>query len=96
MSSRPEDEESVEEIEEGEIVSVDEDGEEVQGEDLDFGDDEDLDFGDDDINVVSLMSSLLATPDGDTVCSALVNLCYQLETQNKILIKMLSKMQPAK
>jgi|TARA_B000000477_G_scaffold123323_1_gene128643 hypothetical protein len=96
MSSRPEDEESVEEIEEGEIVSVDEDGEEVQGEDLDFGDDEDLDFGDDDINVVSLMSSLLATPDGDTVCSALVNLCYQLETQNKILIKMLSKMQPSK
>jgi hypothetical protein len=96
MSSRPEDEESVEEIEEGEIVSVDEDGEEVQGEDLDFGDDEDLDFGDDDMNVMSLMSSLLATPDGDTVCSALVNLCYQLETQNKILIKMLSKMQPSK
>ena len=48
------------------------------------------------MDIVGLMSSLLATPDGDTVCSALVNLCYQMETQNKILIKMLSKMQPPK
>jgi hypothetical protein len=38
------------------------------------------------------MSSLLATPDGDTVCSALVNISNQLETQNRILIKMLAKM----
>jgi hypothetical protein len=48
------------------------------------------------MDLAGLMSSLLATPDGDTVCSALVNLCYQLETQNKILIKMLSKMQSQK
>ena len=88
MSSRPEDEESVEE---GEIVE----------EELEFDDNEDEDedyFQEEDegMDLAGLMSSLLATPDGDTVCSALVNLCYQLETQNKILIKMLAKMQPQK
>jgi hypothetical protein len=94
MSSRPEDEESVEEVEEGEIVS-----EEEEEEELEFDEDEDGDFfeeEDEGMDLAGLMSSLLATPDGDTVCSALVNLCYQLETQNKILIKMLAKMQPPK
>ena len=93
MSSRPEDEESVDEVEDGEIVSEEEEEEVEFDEDEDFfqeeGDEEGMD-------VAGLMTSLLATPDGDTVCSALVNLCYQLETQNKILIKMLAKMQPPK
>ena len=92
MSARPEDEEPVEEddeveVEDGEIVS--------EEEDLEFDEEEDF-FQEEDMDLAGLMSSLLATPDGDTVCSALVNLCYQLETQNKILIKMLAKMQPPK
>ena len=90
MSSRPEDEESVDEVEEGEIVS-----EEEEEEDLEFDEDEDF-FQEEEMDLAGLMTSLLATPDGDTVCSAMVNLCYQLETQNKILIKMLAKMQPPK
>jgi hypothetical protein len=93
MSSRPEEEEPIEEIEEGEIVSE-------EDEEIELTDEEDYDINDDDedenMDLVGLMTSLLATPDGDTICSALVNLCYQLETQNKILIKMLSKMQPPK
>jgi hypothetical protein len=93
MSSRPEEEEPIEEVEEGEIVSEEE-------EDIELTDEEDYDINDDDeedsMDLAGLMTSLLATPDGDTICSALVNLCYQLETQNKILIKMLSKMQPPK
>ena len=40
-----------------------------------------------------LLSSVLATEDGDTVCSALVNISRQMEVQNKILIKMLAQMQ---
>ena len=40
-----------------------------------------------------LLSSVLATEEGDTVCSALVNISWQMEVQNKILIKMLSQMQ---
>ena len=40
-----------------------------------------------------LLSSVLATEEGDTVCSALVNISRQMEVQNKILIKMLSHMQ---
>lgn len=91
MSSRPEDEESVDEVEDGEIVS--------EEEEVEFDEDEDFYQEEDDeesMDLAGLMTSLLATPDGDTVCSALVNLCYQLETQNKILIKMLAKMQPPK
>jgi hypothetical protein len=40
-----------------------------------------------------LLSSVLATEEGDTVCSALVNISRHMEVQNKILIKMLSQMQ---
>jgi hypothetical protein len=94
MSSRPEEEEPIDEIEEGEIVSE-------EDEEIDLTDEDDYEINDDDedednMDIAGLMTSLLATPDGDTVCSALVNICYQLETQNKILIKMLSKIQPPK
>jgi hypothetical protein len=94
MSSRPEQEEPIEEPEEGEIMSEEED------EDVLLTDDEyeinDDDDDEDNMDLAGLMTSLLATPDGDTVCSALVNLCFQLETQNKILIKMLARMHPPK
>jgi hypothetical protein len=94
MSSRPEEEEEVDEIEEGEIVSDQEEEEDIEfseGEEDFYPEDEDGE-----LDLVGMMTSLLATPDGDTVCSALVNLCNQLETQNKILIKMLTRMQPPK
>ena len=98
MSSRPEQEEPIEETEEGEIMS--EEGEfEDDDEEIILSDDE-YEINDDDdednMDIAGLMTSLLATPDGDTVCSAIVNLCFQLETQNKILIKMLSRMHPQK
>ena len=98
MSSRPEQEEPIEETEEGEIMSEEEEFEE-EDEEITLSDDE-YEINDDDdednMDIAGLMTSLLATPDGDTVCSALVNLCFQLETQNKILIKMLSRMHPPK
>jgi hypothetical protein len=51
-------------------------------------DDEDLDDFDVGVDLVDI----LTTPEGDTVCSALVALVQQIQTQNKILIKMLGKM----
>ena len=88
MSSHPE-EEIESEIEEGEIVSDDEIS-------LDISEDDHEEIlGDDGIDVAELLSSLMATPEGDTVCTALVNIAFQLQTQNKILVKMLSKMQNA-
>jgi len=33
------------------------------------------------------------TEDGDTICSALVNMGRQLEIQNKILVKLLTTLQ---
>jgi hypothetical protein len=99
MSSRPEQEEPIEEIEEGEIMSEEEEEFEDEDEGIVLSDDE-YEINDDDdednMDIAGLMTSLLATPDGDTVCSAIVNLCFQLETQNKILIKMLSRMHPQK
>ena len=47
------------------------------------------------VDIAELMTSLMATEDGDTVCSALVNIGNQLQIQNKILIKMLSRMNSA-
>ena len=64
-----------------------EEGEIVSGDELE-------DF-DEPVDITELMTSLLATEDGDTVCSALVNIANQLQTQNKILIKMLSKINSA-
>jgi hypothetical protein len=87
MSTQPE------EIEEGEIVSDEELSMSEEEQDLDFGDeDEDEDEG---VDIAGLMTSLMATPDGDTVCSALVTIGQQLQTQNKILIKILSELKTA-
>ena len=88
MSSPPEEEV---EIEEGEIVSESESDSDVEivGDMIEYDEDED----EEGIDIMELMGSLLATPEGDTVCSALVNIALQLQTQNKILIKMLTKIQ---
>ena len=83
------------EREEGEIVEDDEDvltEEEEDETDIDI----DIDMDDmDDMEVVSgtedVLASTLATPEGDTVCTALLRIGDQLEMQNKILIKILSK-----
>lgn len=77
------------EIEEGEIieddVSVDEDEE--------YDDDEEeMVYDDEGPDVTDLLGSVLMTPDGDTVCSALCAIAQAMDMQNKILIKILSKL----
>ncbi len=71
MSSPPEEEV---EIEEGEIVSESESDSDVEIVGDMIEDDED----EEGIDIMELMGSLLATPEGDTVCSALVNIALQL------------------
>ena len=78
----------LEEIEEEEELELTE-GDEDEDEEFEMFDENEpfmTDMG-------GLLSSVLATEDGDTVCSALVNISRQIEVQNKILIKMLAKMQ---
>lgn len=69
--------------------------EEIREEEI--SDDEELaEFEDDEeemITTEALLSSTLMTEDGDTVCSALVNIGRQLEMQNRIMVKMLSTLQ---
>lgn len=87
--------EPAEEIEENREIE----DEESIVDDIEFemtDDDEDGNMFEDEpymMDMGGLLSSVLATEDGDTVCSALVNISRQMEVQNKILIKMLSQMQ---
>jgi len=55
-------------------------------------DDDDMPH-DSDSAALDLLESVMTTEDGDTVASALVNIGHQLETQNKILIKIFSALQ---
>ena len=90
-------------VEEGEIVEDDDDvveEEEFTDDDDDIeDDDDDIEDDDDDIEdddeeeeagLGDLVASLLATPEGDTVATALVGIREQLETQNRILVKIFS------
>jgi hypothetical protein len=81
MSTKPQPEEIPEDqMEEDEIT----DDEEID-------DDELMEF-EDEVDIASLMTSLLATDEGDTICTALVAIGQQLQTQNRILVKILSEL----
>jgi len=43
--------------------------------------------------MVELLETALITPEGETVCSALVNVGRQIEIQNKIMVKLLTTLQ---
>lgn len=77
--------ETEDEIEEGEIVS------DAELEDFEDGDE----YEDEGLDIAGLLTSLMATPSGDTVCSTLVTIGQQLQIQNKILIKILSELKSA-
>jgi len=83
------------EIEEQEYGSESETGSNIEEDELPDIDDFDEYMEDEPymMDMGGLLSSVLATEEGDTVCSALVNISRQMEVQNKILIKMLSQMQ---
>jgi len=78
------------EIEEGEIV---EDDDVSVEEELSDEEEEEMVYDDEDVpDVTDLLGSVLMTPDGDTVCSALCAIAQAMDMQNKILIKILSKL----
>ena len=74
-----------------------------EDEDVDMEDEED-EFDEEDeegfMDMGGLLTSLLTTEDGDNVCTALVNigaiLNKHMETQNKILVKLLARLPPPK
>jgi hypothetical protein len=80
-------------VEEEEEYSTEEEITIDEEDDIVFDEEDDDDVMGDGLNATEeLLSAVLATPDGDTVCSALVHIGAQLEMQNKILIKILSKL----
>ena len=96
MSKQPEEipEDEIEEVTEDEMTEDEiEEGEIIMEDDLEDFDDEDE--GDEGLDIAGLMTSLMATPDGETVCSALVMIGQQMQVQNKILIKILSELKSA-
>jgi hypothetical protein len=63
--------------------------------DIDLGEDEDEEADYDEemgFDLGSALEPFLATEDGQTVATALVTIAKHMEMQNKILVKMLSKM----
>ena len=67
-----------------------------EGEIIDSESEVEMDPGEEDFDVAELMSSLFATDDGDTVCTALVGISNQIQIQNKILVKILAQLQNLK
>jgi len=84
--------------EEPEITESESESESEREEDELLEDDDDVEMDmDDDFDMgpggsEEILASTLATPEGDTVCTALLHIGDQLEMQNKILIKILSKL----
>jgi len=74
-------------------VAIGEDGSQP----MEMYEDEDelADFLEDDaiMKIANIAGSLFASEEGDTVCTALVNISKQLEMQNRIMVKILSQMQ---
>jgi len=84
--------------EESILTSDDEEEEDCGDEEMLIGDEFDEDDEDDEdfMDMGSLLSSLLSTAEGDNVCTALVKinntLQQQMDTQNKILLKIYSEL----
>ena len=96
--------ESESESESSESEIMDDEGSFVDDLELDLDlDDIDLDENDLDdelfqdsnelFELTELLSSVTTTEEGDTICTALVDISRQLEVQNKIMIKLLSEIQ---
>jgi hypothetical protein len=68
--------------------------EEEEEEDIELGDEEEYDEEDDDMgfDLGAALEPFLATEDGQTVATALVTIGKHMEMQNKILVKILSKL----
>ena len=72
--------------------TVEEEDDEEDDEEYEDEDDEEEEEGDEDyVDMAGLLSNLLATED-DNVCTAMLKVSKQLETTNKILVKMLSQL----
>jgi hypothetical protein len=97
MSKQPEEipEDEIEEVTEDEMTEDEIEEGEIIMEDDDLEDFDDEDEGEEGLDIAGLMTSLMATPDGETVCSALVTIGQQMQIQNKILIKILSELKSA-
>jgi hypothetical protein len=66
--------------------------EEDEDPEIDMEDDEEGDYEDMGFDLTSALEPFLATEDGQTVATALVTIGKHLEMQNKILVKILSKL----
>ena len=71
----------------------DEDADDEIDLDMDDEDDEDLSSDDEDeVDLGEILINALETPDGETVCTALLGIKEQMEIQNKILVKILKSL----
>ena len=88
---------STEEKKEEVVDLVEEEAEEADDEfDMEEGDEVDLSSEDmddeEDVDLGEILINALETPDGETVCTALLGIKEQMEIQNKILVKILKSL----
>lgn len=72
----------------GEPIEEDEESDEEEPEEEEFSDEEE-DEDDEYTDMAGLLQSLLATEE-DNVCTAMLKISSQLETTNKLLVKLIS------
>ena len=80
--------------EETEIKELPEGGEESdQEEEIEVTDDEDDEPADTVAVIANILSSTLATEEGETLTESLVGIKKQMEVQNKLIVKLISTIQ---
>jgi hypothetical protein len=57
---------------------------------------DELSEGEEEVDAIEYLGSLLQTEDGDSITTVIATLAKHLESQNKILIKILSTLSAAK
>jgi len=93
MSTEEEKKDDVVDLVEEEAEEADDEfdleGDEEDGDDLSS---EDMDDDEEEVDIGEILINALETPDGETVCTALLGIKEQMEIQNKILVKILKSL----
>ena len=77
---------------ESDVDEEEEEQEEIMDDDDIFEDEDEVDL-DYNADMIDALTTLFTTEQGDNVCTALVKIAKQMETQNKIMLKMLTTLQ---
>jgi len=91
MSTEEEKKDDVVDLVEEEAEEADDEFD-LEGEEDDEDDISSEDMDEEEVDIGEILINALETPDGETVCTALLGIKEQMEIQNKILVKILKSL----